>query len=317
MSINGLEGVKISDTYLYTKGDYGRNIVKFLINSTEVNKTSEDFNDIIYEVKKRQTSASILNTLMNDKVVLLIAPSGGALPRAFKVFTATDIRYGDRKDKKVYIDVTEIMSYNVNGYVCNNISILITYLMSAMNHIIYYNEPRRILNNSSIVISATEAFVDMFNYVLGYLKVSNYGLWKDRLTYLVAMYCQVNLLSKNGSDSARAMAKKISKLSQRDCDIMEMLYTEDDFATIDTFINKIKSTIKAEHLTTEVFVDKWMYLFGSGTYFGCELYVAFATMLIDCYNGVFINNSKSIEKVAGNNMIEFVNALLKVGSDYR
>lgn len=304
-----------SGTFLYSKGDYEKNIFKYLNQSIEIDKNSSKFADILYDIKKRQVTASLINVLMNPNVVLLVGSGGLSMPRTFKVFTANDIR-NDRSVKKVFIDVTEIFEVDAASYSCKKPDILVAYLVSAMNQLIYYSETSRIINNSAIGMSSTAAFVDMFNYVLGYLKVSSYGVVKEKLTYLIAIYYQVNLLSKSSdSESVKGLARKISKISNRDAEIVEMMYDDSDLEDINTIIKKIKELAKSAQLNTELFVDKWMYLFGSGTHFGCELYVPFATMLTDCYCGVYLNNQKAIEKAAGNNMLDFCHALFKVGSD--
>ena len=58
-----------------------------------------------------------------------------------------------------------------------------------------------------------------------------------------------------------------------------------------------------------------MYKYGPGTVFALELFPAFATMLTDAYVGAYINNQKSIEKIAGPSMVEFTKALLSIGAE--
>ena len=45
------------------------------------------------------------------------------------------------------------------------------------------------------------------------------------------------------------------------------------------------------------------------------LFIAFSSMLTDTYVGCYNNNQKTIEKVAGRNMVSYVNALLKINGD--
>ena len=75
----------------------------------------------------------------------------------------------------------------------------------------------------------------------------------------------------------------------------------------------ISRILSAKDLTVEVFVDRWTSAFGTSTYFGCELYTAFATMLTDAYVGAYINNQKIIEKIVGRNMITFVSKIMNLG----
>ena len=56
-------------------------------------------------------------------------------------------------------------------------------------------------------------------------------------------------------------------------------------------------------------------LLGSGTQFGTEVYTAFSSMITNAYCGVYINNQKTIEKITGRNMVDYVNTLLRIGGD--
>lgn len=305
-----------SSTYLYGKGEYERNLFSYLIKSKEIDKESDYFMDIIYDVKRNQQTASLVNVLMRNDVVLLYNHNGNPTPRSFKVFTSADVRSGDtKKSLKTFIDVTDIFIFDNGIYTCKKIDYLVSYLVSAMNQIIYFNKPERILNNSSIIVYSTEAFVEMINYVLGFLKVNSfYGMNKDKILYVSALYFQMNLLSKDATDSVKNLAKKVSKISIRDAELADILWKEEDMENIDTFIKALARITKSELLTTELFIDKWISLFGPSTTFAMELYIAFSTMLTDCYCGSYINNLKTIEKVAGNSVLDFTNALFKVGS---
>lgn len=305
-----------SSTYLYNKGEYERHIVKYLIGSKEIDKEADYFKDIIYEVKKRQQTSQLVNVLMSNRVVLLHNLQSGTA-RSFRVFTAGDIRNGDKKTLKTYIDVTDIFIEDAPGvYHCDKIDNLVAYLISAMNQVIYYKRPDKIVNNSSIISSGTGAFVSLINYVFGYLKVSGFfGPSKEKILYLAGIYFQTNLLSKDMTDSVKNYARKASKISMKDAEIVDILWKEEDMENIDAFIKMIARITKSKELTTEVFIDKWIYLFGTSTTFATELYIAFATMMSDCYCASFINNYKTIEKATGNDMLDFTNALFKVGSE--
>ena len=88
-----------------------------------------------------------------------------------------------------------------------------------------------------------------------------------------------------------------------------------DLESIDVFIAAIAKLLSSSELTLEVFIDKWASIFGPGTYFAPELFIAFSSMLTDTYVGCYNNNQKTIEKVAGRNMVSYVNALLKINGD--
>jgi hypothetical protein len=55
--------------------------------------------------------------------------------------------------------------------------------------------------------------------------------------------------------------------------------------------------------------------FGTGTVFALEIFPAFASMMTDAYVGGYINNQKSIEKIAGTGMTEITKTLLTIGAE--
>ena len=64
------------------------------------------------------------------------------------------------------------------------------------------------------------------------------------------------------------------------------------------------------NLTTDIIVEKWMFLFGTGTVFALEFLPAFITMMTDAYIGSFINNQKTIESKCGKTMVEFAKLMI-------
>ena len=68
-------------------------------------------------------------------------------------------------------------------------------------------------------------------------------------------------------------------------------------------------------LTLDTIVEKWMYVYGTGTVFALELFPAFSNMITDSFVGAYINNQKTIEKVAGTGMVTFTKTILTIGAD--
>lgn len=304
-----------ADTFLYNKGNYEKKLFEFLMRAEYVDKEDPSFEDIKFDVKKRQVTTSLIKVLESNKVILCIGEE--AMPRAFKVFVAKDIR-GD-KSLKAFIDVTGIIKKDNGRYVCpsNNIDILISYILSAMNAVIYYSDPSRLTNRSALVEEGIKCFSSMVYYIVDYLRINSIDNAKAKVTYLASKYYQLCILAKEDSESIENKALKISGLSEREAQLVN-IYLEgqlNPYANIDTFVRALKEVLKAPTLTTDIFVEKWMWLYGTGTQFGIELYPAFATILINAYVGAYLNNQKTIEKVVGKPMVDFVNELFKVGSE--
>ena len=304
------------DSYLYNVGNFEKTLMTFMMSSEVINKDHESFEDIKYEIKRRQVTSSLLKVLMSDNVVLLRGNVG--LSRAFKVFAAKDIISGDRQTK-VFIDVTDIIKSNGENYMIDsrNVDILVSHLLNAMNTYIYWVQPNRLLNNTTLVDTGTKAFAEMFTYVIDYLRVGGIENVRERTKYLSALYYQCSLLSKDLTDSVKNRARKISGVSQREADIIETLMGPDPFKDINTMITALAKVLRISdgQLKLDNFIERWGFIFGSGTQYGTELYTSFASIITNAYVGSYINHQKTIEKVLGRTLTEFTNALFKVGGN--
>jgi hypothetical protein len=88
------------------------------------------------------------------------------------------------------------------------------------------------------------------------------------------------------------------------------------FKNIYTFVEALAKVLRIEgQLKLDNVIEKWGWVYGSGTQYGTELYTSFASILTNAYVGSYINNQKTIEKVLGRTLVEFTNALFKVGSE--
>lgn len=304
------------DSYLYKIGNFEKSLMEFMMSAEVINKNHPSFEDIKYEVKRRQVTSSLMKVLMSENVVLLKGNTG--LSRAFKVFAAKDIISGDNRTK-VFIDVTDIIKTDTSGnytIVSRNVDILVSHLLNAMNTFIYWVQPNRLLNNTTLVESGTKAFADMFTYVIDYLRVGGVDNVRERTKYMSALYYQCGLLCKDLTDSVRNRARKISGLNQRESDIVESLMGPDPFKNIYTFVEALAKVLRIDgQLKLDNFIEKWAFIYGTGTQYGTELYTCFASILTNAYVGAYINNQKTIEKVLGRTLVEFTNALFKVGSE--
>ena len=91
-----------------------------------------------------------------------------------------------------------------------------------------------------------------------------------------------------------------------------MLFRSDN---IKFFVETLANVLRQSKLTIDTVVEKWLFLYGPGTVFGMELFPAFSAMLTDCYIGAYVNNQKTIEKVAGQHMVQFCKSILQIGAD--
>lgn len=303
-----------SQTYLYSKySDYEKNIFKFLMNAEQISKADNGFDDIKYEVKKRQISNSLIRVLESKNVILL--SSHEPLPKAFRVFVAKDIKTG-KHDVKTFIDCSGLIVKTDKGYyTCTNVDILIAYLINAANSTIYNFMETKFINNNTIAESGAKAFSSLLSHIIDYVaKISTMSNSKNKCNYLAATYYLVNILGRDeDSQSVKAIAKKISGLSDREADIIDLQVKESTYSNIKFFAEDLSNVLKINPISVDILLEKWIYLYGPGTQFGLEFFPAFASMLTDAYVGCYINNQKTISNIAGRDMIEFVKTILSIG----
>ena len=305
-----------ASSYIYNKAaqEYDRNLVNTIIASNRIDKRSKSFEPIIAEVKRRQISSVLAEVLMRDNVVLLMCNK--PLPAAFSVFTAKDIKEAD-KELKVFIDFTPVVNYKDGFYYATDINALIAFLTNAMINVVYYTEPKRFLSNSNLTLYGTNCFVNMFCYILDYLRLSGYADNSAKISYLTALYYQTCVLSKPLTDSSKNIAIRISKLSGQEAHACDFLYDEEkDFTNINDFVKRLIELFKLKGFGLDILVEKWLYLFGNGTQFGLELFAPFASMITNAYTGSYLNQQKQIEKCLGKNLLNnFSNEIIKIGRD--
>lgn len=287
-----------------------KKVFEFIMSGEEIDKTGKSFEDILLDFRKRQVSSNLLSILKDRRVVLKM--SGTPLPKAFKVIYARDPRDNSHK---VFIDVTEIIGFKNGMYTCRSTDLLIAYIISAHMHLVWFESPNKLRNNMTIVTPATTAFADLFTYILDYLRINGIAAHKKQVTYLAATYFQYHLLGRELTDSTKAVSLKISDLTERESAVVDIRVDSKELDSIDTFIGAVARILQSKELTLEVFIDKWATIFGPGTYFASELFIAFSSMLTDTYVGCYNNNQRTIEKIAGRSMISYTSALLKIGSD--
>lgn len=304
-----------SGTFLYGKyPEYEKMLFSYIMESEQIDKDADDFADLIFEVKRRQVSPASVKVLRSSKVYLSIANK--PLPRQFKVFCAKDIK-NKSKDSVVYIDCTELLYKTGTGkWAAKDIDIFISYLTSATHTYIYYKDENRFVNNAKVLSLGAKCFAELFTHIVDYVAhISSTPKIKGHCKYMAAQYFMYTILGRDMTQSTQTVAKNVSGLSDREAEVLEMQYDVNAFTNIKFFVEALSDTLHISKLTTDLIVEKWMYLYNPSTVFGLELFPSFASMVTDCYVGAYLNNQKTIEKVLGNNMVEFAKTIFKIGED--
>lgn len=301
-----------NNAYIYNLYNYKDLIMQALTQGERIDATSPKFENVLFAVKQRQTTSVLVDVLRSKNVVLIRLNK--ALPLAFNVFSAKDLS----KDGKMrtFIDVTDTITEKDGFYTAKNIDRLVAQLVSAMTYHIYFADPKRITTNQNLVLHSTQAFTDLFCYVLDYLRISGFKENRDRVRFLIATYYLVGMMWKDANQSTMNIAMKVANIDKRKADICDMFLTdpETQLKDIDNFIKFIAKSFKLNDLTTEVFLDRANFLYGVGTHFSWEIVPAFLKLITDAFSGSYIVRQNTIEKVIGKQIVEVTQDIFTIGT---
>lgn len=320
---NGFKAKTFANTFIYSKtDDNGRSteqaLIEFILKSskdrTRLNKNSTAFKPILAAIKERQKTAVLFRVLMNPNVVLAISPTGKELPASFKVFCAQDVAATDKK-KKIFIDVTGLIKEESGYFNCKDIDKLCAYLFGAAVMGTYYYDNPKITNNANIVKASAECFVKMFCGVLDGLRVINYTENSTKIKYIAAVYYLYNLVQKD-LNTAEQMAIAVAGIDAKTANAYRFYYEEEHLENINTLINHLTQTFNMKGLTTDVYINKWLNMYGNGTMYGTELMPSFLIIMTNVYSGSYINRANTIEAMCGRTMVSLCETLLRVTGEY-
>ena len=304
-----------ANTFIYGKRNEDGNsaeqaLVEYIMKADRIDKYSEAFKPVLEAIKTRQTTAILYRILLSENVVLCMYSK--ELSASFKVFSAKDIR-STKKARRTFIDLTGLVTFQSGYFNCKEIDKLCSYLFCALVNEIYYTNGLQLTGNATVVKSSTLAYTKMVTSIFDYLRVINYSENKIKISYIVAVFYLYNLMDKDIS-YARSTATSALGLSNRETSAWDIYYDyEKDFTSIDTLITFLSETFKLKGLTTDVFIDRWIYLYGKGTMYGCELLPSFLCIIVNAYTGAYVNHQKKIETVCGKDMIAIATTILQIG----
>lgn len=307
-----------ADTFLFKSySQYEKKMFEFIMDAERIDTSSREFEDVLFDFKRRAVSDKLVKILTSNNVVLGIH-NGKPLPKAFKAFVAKDLR-GDKRGKtrKVFIDVTDCVVKKGSRYDCDHLDWLTSYLINAMTSYIYAMQEQRLVGNGTIIKDGCKAFVRCFSYVIDRIyKISSVQALRRRVEYMAAIYYQVNLLGMDiemQQKNIKALAAKITDITQNDARYVDIMISKHDFDNIDTFIRALGRMFTLKDINTSIIASKWMECFGTGTIFAMEFLPAFSAMMTNTYVGGYIDQQMTIEKIAGTSMVTFTKTILQIG----
>lgn len=307
-----------SDSYIYNlKSDmYEKDIVNLIMKGEPINKDDESFKNVEYDVSRRQISNALLTVLRSNNVVIMNYPS--RIVDALSVFMAKDLKSGGKKSKVfIYNDYinhnTQNSDYKMNSM---RIDAFIARLFNAMIQVIYYGDPKRIIMNTRIIENSTGVFSHLLCDCIDRIcRISNIGTHRQKCLYLSSIYFLNNVLRKDISENIRKYAIKISGLTVKEADLLDLQTKDDMYLNINTFINGLADILKLSGLKLDVIINQWCWIYGSSTYFGLELFPALAAMVSDSYIAYGINNSKTIQANAKEYYQRFMDSMILLGNE--
>lgn len=304
-----------ADTFIFRKHEvYNEKVFQFIHHAERIDTRSDEFADILFDVKRRRISDYLVKIITSPNVVLGMDVE--ALPKAFRVFVAADPKDGNKI--KAFIDVTGCVVYKDGAYVCRELNHLISYVISAMVNTIYTKKPNMLTGNSSIIKDGAEVFMRAFGYIMDRLyKISSVQDLKRKLDYLSVIYYQVNILGRDlkvSDKSIKGAAVAISDIDPHLARAVDASYEESDFADIEKFGHLIERIFVLKDFKIDNLVGMWMKCYGPGTVFAMEYLPAFSTMLTNTYIGGYLDQQATIEKVTSPAMVKFVKTILQIGA---
>lgn len=309
-----------SDSYLYSKYPlYQKKLMDAIMQDPIIDKSTDQFQDVIYEVKRARVSDSLVRILTSTNTVLLDCED--PLPRVFKVFCAKDFKSKTPAQVKVFMDCTNVITKSADSkdFRVDEIK-LISYLMNAAICMTYHKNYSLIIRRGAMITSSATCFAKCFTFIIDYLaKVSIQESNKVKVMYLSAMYFLEGVIQLDDMNRSREISKKIAAISDREATMLDILLEKscsgkhttskdiDPFENIKIFVTALREVMHFDKktVTTDVVVEKWMTQFGPSTVFGLEYFPAFSAMMTDAYNGGYLNQQKTIEKICGTDMVEY------------
>ena len=299
-----------NNSYIYSKYNYDKDILQFVVNAERIDTKGNEFADIMYELKRTRLSNAIPKILGSTNVVLGVCDK--SLPKAFKVFCAKDPK--DKNNFKVFIDASDIISYKDGIYKCTHTDWLTAYTLTAMINLLYFKKPTTLLSNSTLLKEGIISYGNMFTMIIDYLyHISSVKDLYNKVKYVCGLYYEISIMGKSFSsfDSISAAASRATNIEPRDMISVNNQIKEEDFINIDTFIKMLDRIFRFKDIKTDVIVGLWMKRYGTGTVYALELFPSFCAMMINTYVGGYIDNQVTIEKTAAN-LPEFVSELLGI-----
>lgn len=296
----------ITNCWIYQKyPGYKDSMIDAVMTGDRINTNTQEFTEDVCLLLKRSAAPTYLMKILTSKNTILYIPKE-PIARPLKVFCAKDARMKG-SDIKVFIDAsnTIMKNQNTNRYKCN-LDVLIAYLLAAKTNMVYYKIPGAFTKNGDYVAKASRLYAKLFTHIIDYLgNISVVPENRNKMMYIASKYFLHNVLLIDNVERVSEISAKAADITSTEANILNMTIGDMRDMSIKEMVELSGKFFKIDKLTASVFYSKWLYLYGASTVFGVEFFPSFVTMITDAYNGSYMNNQKTIEKVLGKEMVEF------------
>ena len=144
--------------------------------------------------------------------------------------------------------------------------------------------------------------------------LENIGRKRRKIAYIVGVYYLFSLVEKDHK-TAETISASINKLDQRTANAYRYYYEEEHLESIDTFVKHLTETFNMKGLTTDIFVNRWLTMYGNGSMYATELMPLFLITITNAFSGSYINRQNTIENMCGRSMVTLSETLIRVGAE--
>ena len=302
--MSDIKAKPISSCFLYNKSnDYTSKMSNAIMKAERINKNSEAFmEDVALELKRSKMPIYTMKILTSSNTHL-IWPSE-PLPKGLKVFAAKDIKNGGKK-YNIFIDCTGVITKKANDRYGVKVDVLIAYMLSAKNNMLYYALPGALTKKSSDLVLMTRCFSKLFTHVIDYISnISVIPEQREKCRYLSAKYFLTTVANIEDEERIEDIAVKAADITEAQARVFNISTSSVVFNSLPAFVDNLKDVFKLPKLTLTLVIEKFMHLYGVGTVFALEFLPTFLSLITDAYCGVYLNMQKTIEKILGKDLVE-------------
>lgn len=288
-----------SECFLFNSGVYETKLLAYIKHSEELDKSTDKFYYVLNSFKHSYPKW-LYKFVASDRCVFFIPNKNFPVVKAFNAFAITK---GKNKNQHLAIINAHLLDVHLksNAYVLNSNteSAMMGYSVSAATHYTYLMKPTVYTANSKIVVNGGEAFARLVNHILHYLyKINSITALKEKVNLFSKIYFYRNLM-RFDMEKALKLAKKDTTVTDHEIALLNADEPE-AYENIDVFINNVLAKLPGlEKLTTAIFLEKWISLYGVGTEFAMEILPAFLTLFTNLYVSAYTCNINLIQTVTG------------------